>query len=106
MQVFVIINNVGVKIIAGVNVKNWLIKAVVIKDLFGILVIVECDEPCDVGEYLDYSNCKCRKKLVHKVVEECIVDKGVVPPISRPTPPPPPFLRYPLSRNPRCPHLS
>ena len=72
MQVFVIINNVGVKIIAGVNVKNWLIKAVVIKDLFGILVIVECDEPCDVGEYLDYSNCKCRKKLVDKLVEKCI----------------------------------
>ena len=31
----------------------------------------ECDKPCDVGEYLDYENCKCRKKLVHKLVEEC-----------------------------------
>ena len=27
----------------------------------------ECDKSCDVGEYLDYENCKCRKKLV----EEC-----------------------------------
>ena len=32
----------------------------------------ECDKSCDVGEYLDYSNCKCRKKLVNKLVEECI----------------------------------
>ena len=22
----------------------------------------ECDKSCDVGEYLDYENCKCRKK--------------------------------------------
>ena len=26
----------------------------------------------DVGEYLDYENCKCRKKLVDKLVDECI----------------------------------
>ena len=26
---------------------------------------------CDVGEYLDYKNCKCRKKIVNKLVEEC-----------------------------------
>ena len=31
----------------------------------------ECDKPCDIGEYLDYSNCKCRKKLVDSLVEEC-----------------------------------
>ena len=32
----------------------------------------ECDKSCDVGEYLDYKNCKCRKRLVDKlVVEEC-----------------------------------
>ena len=24
----------------------------------------ECDKSCDIGEYLDYKNCKCRKKLV------------------------------------------
>ena len=40
MQVFVIINNVGIMINAGVNAKNWSIKAYAIKDLFGILVIV------------------------------------------------------------------
>ena len=29
----------------------------------------ECDKSCDVGEYLDYKNCKWRKKLVDKLVE-------------------------------------
>ena len=24
----------------------------------------ECDKSCDIGEYLDYSSCKCRKKLI------------------------------------------
>ena len=31
----------------------------------------ECDKSCNIGEYLDYSNCKCRKQLVDKLVEEC-----------------------------------
>ena len=31
----------------------------------------ECDKTCDVGEYLDYKNCKCRKKIVHKLIDEC-----------------------------------
>ena len=37
----------------------------------------ECEKLCDAGEYLDYENCKCRKKLVGKFVEECTenVDK-------------------------------
>ena len=34
----------------------------------------ECDKPCDIGEYLDYSNCKCRKRLVDKLIEECTED--------------------------------
>ena len=25
----------------------------------------------NVTEYLDYKNCKCRKKLVDKLIEEC-----------------------------------
>ena len=29
------------------------------------------DKSCDLGEYLDYKNCKCRNKLVDKLVEEC-----------------------------------
>ena len=31
----------------------------------------ECDKSCGVGEYLDYENCKCRKKLLDKLTEEC-----------------------------------
>ena len=31
----------------------------------------ECDKSCGIGQYLDYKNCKCRKKLVDKLVEEC-----------------------------------
>ena len=23
----------------------------------------DCDKSCDIGEYLDYKNCKCRKKI-------------------------------------------
>ena len=31
----------------------------------------ECDKSCDIGEYLDYKNCKCRKKIIDKLTEEC-----------------------------------
>ena len=31
----------------------------------------EFDKACDVGEYLDYENCKCRRKLVDKLVDGC-----------------------------------
>ena len=43
-----------------------------IKDLFGILVIVSVNViNRDIGEYLDYENCKCRKRLVDKLIDEC-----------------------------------
>ena len=32
--------------------------------------VCECDKSCDVGEYLDYASCKCRKRLIDKLVEE------------------------------------
>ena len=31
----------------------------------------KCNKSCDFSEYLDYKNCKCRKRLVNKLVEEC-----------------------------------
>ena len=31
----------------------------------------ECDKSRDIGEYLDYKNCKCRKKIIDKLVGEC-----------------------------------
>ena len=30
----------------------------------------ECDKLCGIGKYLDYKNCKYRKDLVSKLVEE------------------------------------
>ena len=32
---------------------------------------VKCGKACNVGEYLDYQNCKCRKNLVDKLVDDC-----------------------------------
>ena len=40
IQVCVIINNIGIMISANVNAKNSLIRKDLIRDLFGILVIV------------------------------------------------------------------
>ena len=73
MQVFVIINKDGMMTDAYVNIKNSLTKECLIKDLFGILVIVSVNviNLCDIGEYLDYKNCRCRKKKFDKLVEEC-----------------------------------
>ena len=31
----------------------------------------ECDKSCDTGQCLEYKNCKCRKELISKLVEEC-----------------------------------
>ena len=31
----------------------------------------ECDKSCNIGHYLDYENCKCRKRLIDKLVNEC-----------------------------------
>ena len=31
----------------------------------------ECDKSCNIGEYLDYSSFKCRKKLIDPLLEEC-----------------------------------
>ena len=31
----------------------------------------ECDKSCEIKEYLDYKNFKCRNKSVDKLVEEC-----------------------------------
>ena len=67
---FLTINNVGIKINVDVNVKNWLIcdKGFIWNPSN---CERECDKACDVNEYLDYEHCKCRKKLVDKLVDEC-----------------------------------
>ena len=38
----------------------------------------ECDKFCDICEYVDYSNCKCKKRLVHKLVKECTKNIGEI----------------------------
>ena len=38
----------------------------------------ECDKSCNVGEYLDYENCKCRKRLINNLVEECNEDEILI----------------------------
>ena len=38
----------------------------------------EFDKSCDFGEYLDYENCKYRKKLVDKFVDELLVDNNLM----------------------------
>ena len=30
-----------------------------------------CNKLCGVAEYLDYKNCKCRNRLIDKLVEKC-----------------------------------
>ena len=57
---------------ANMSVMNWLTRVYVIKNLFGTLAILNVNViNHDVGEYLHYENCKCRKRLVDKLVEEC-----------------------------------
>ena len=67
MQVFVTINNLGIMINVDANIKNWLMWGVCDKGYIWNSSNCECDKSWDVGEYLDYKNCKCNKILI----EEC-----------------------------------
>ena len=39
----------------------------------------ECDRYCETGQYLDYKNCVCRKKIIDDLIEQCtsIVDTDI-----------------------------
>ena len=39
----------------------------------------ECDKYCEVGQYLDYRECVCRKKLIDDLIEQCttVVDMEI-----------------------------
>ena len=72
MQLFAIINNVGIKI----NVYEC--RELIDKGICDKWFIWnpsncerECDKNCDISVYLDHKNCKCRKKLVDQVIDEC-----------------------------------
>ena len=32
----------------------------------------ECDKSCNTSQYLDYLDCKCKKKIIDLIVEKCI----------------------------------
>ena len=72
MGLFVIINNVRMKI-NGCECKKLIEKSMCDKGFFwnASNCECECDKSYDIGEYLDYSNCKCREKLIDPLVEEC-----------------------------------
>ena len=76
MQVFVITNNVGIKINIDVNVKNQLKKEDVIQDLFEILETMNVK----VINHVMLENIQimkivnAEKKLVDKIFEECNKD--------------------------------
>ena len=40
------------------------------------LCLCKCDRYCEVGQYLDYKNCVCRKRIIDDLIEQCtsIVD--------------------------------
>ena len=52
--------------------KEWIDKGMCDKVFIWNPSNCECeyDKSCDVGEYLDYKICKCRKRLIDKLVEE------------------------------------
>ena len=31
----------------------------------------ECDKSCNIGEYLDYKNCTCKKSIIDKLIDDC-----------------------------------
>ena len=68
MQVFVAINNAGMKINVDVKDKSACDRGFIWNPSN---CECECDKSCDIDEYLDYENCKCRKKLVAELTEEC-----------------------------------
>ena len=32
----------------------------------------ECEKYCEIGQYLGYNNCVCRKKLIDDLIEQCM----------------------------------
>ena len=55
------------KINVVVNAKNYLVKMYVWNPRN---CEFECDKSCNIGEYQDFSSCKCRKRLIDPLAEE------------------------------------
>ena len=39
----------------------------------------ECDKSCNTGQYLDYLDCKCKKKIIDLIVEKCTEYDNIKP---------------------------
>ena len=37
-----------------------------------VIALCECDKSSDIGEYLNFKNCKCRNKLVVHLLENVL----------------------------------
>ena len=70
MPLFVIVNNVGIKNKSRCECKELIKKGICDKGFSWnpSNCECECDKSSDVVEYLDYVNCKCRKRLIDKLV--------------------------------------
>ena len=79
MKVLAFIISIETVINADINEKNWLIKVDVMMDLYGVLVHVNVYviKACNFGEYIDYLNCKHRKRSIDKLIEKCDEDIDV-----------------------------
>ena len=73
MQVFVTINKVGMKPNCRCECKELSDKGMCDKGFIWnpSNCECECDKSYDIGEFLDYKSCKCRNKMVDKLLEEC-----------------------------------
>ena len=69
---FVIINSVG-KNKCRCKCKELINKSACNKDFIWNPSNCECDydKSCDFGDYFNFKNCKCKKSLVIKLVEQC-----------------------------------
>ena len=73
MQVFVTISKDGMKTKSRCECKEFIDNEMCDKGFIWNPNNCECqcDKSCDVGEYLDYKNCNCRKRIIDELVEEC-----------------------------------
>ena len=73
MQLFVIINKKWNKDKCRCDCKELTDKGTCDKGYIWNPSNCECesDKSCNIGEYLDYKNCKCSIKLTDKLIDEC-----------------------------------
>ena len=71
MKLFVTTNKDGININVDVNNKELIDKEVCDKGFIWnpSNCECECDKSCNISQYLDYSNCKCKKKLIDPLIE-------------------------------------